>query len=46
MKGICFLRMEADYIRQGDFFDNNPFLLYNVDIISDLDLSALYRLSY
>jgi N-acetyl-alpha-D-muramate 1-phosphate uridylyltransferase len=26
-----------------DFFDNNPFLLYNVDIISDLDLSALYR---
>lgn len=27
-----------------DFFDNNPFLLYNVDIISDLDLSALYRL--
>lgn len=27
-----------------DFFDNNPFLLYNVDIISDLDLSVLYRL--
>jgi len=26
------------------FFDNNPFLLYNVDIISDFDLSALYRL--
>ncbi|MBK7710335.1 MAG: nucleotidyltransferase family protein [Bacteroidales bacterium] len=26
------------------FFDNSPFLLYNVDIISDLDLSALYRL--
>ena len=25
------------------FFDNNPFLLYNVDIISDLDLSALYK---
>jgi MurNAc alpha-1-phosphate uridylyltransferase len=25
------------------FFDNNPFLIYNVDIISDLDLSALYR---
>jgi len=25
-----------------DFFDNNPFLIYNVDIISDLDLSALY----
>jgi len=25
------------------FFDNNPFLLYNVDIISDFDLSALYR---
>jgi NDP-sugar pyrophosphorylase family protein len=24
------------------FFDNNPFLIYNVDIISDLDLSALY----
>jgi N-acetyl-alpha-D-muramate 1-phosphate uridylyltransferase len=24
------------------FFDNNPFLLYNVDIISDLDLSSLY----
>jgi NDP-sugar pyrophosphorylase family protein len=27
-----------------DFFDNTPFLLYNVDIISDLDLSALYSL--
>jgi N-acetyl-alpha-D-muramate 1-phosphate uridylyltransferase len=26
------------------FFDKNPFLLYNVDIISDFDLSALYRL--
>jgi N-acetyl-alpha-D-muramate 1-phosphate uridylyltransferase len=27
-----------------DFFDIAPFLLYNVDIISDLDLSSLYRL--
>jgi NDP-sugar pyrophosphorylase family protein len=27
-----------------DFFDNTPFLLYNVDIISDLDLSDLYSL--
>jgi NDP-sugar pyrophosphorylase family protein len=27
-----------------DFFGNEPFLLYNVDIISDLDLSVLYRL--
>jgi NDP-sugar pyrophosphorylase family protein len=26
-----------------DFFNNNPFLIFNVDIISDLDLSALYR---
>jgi NDP-sugar pyrophosphorylase family protein len=26
-----------------EFFDNNPFLIYNVDIISDLDLSSLYR---
>jgi MurNAc alpha-1-phosphate uridylyltransferase len=26
------------------FFDNKPFLLYNVDIISDLDLSELYTL--
>jgi len=25
------------------FFDNNPFLVYNVDIISDLDLTALYN---
>jgi NDP-sugar pyrophosphorylase family protein len=25
------------------FFDNKPFLIYNVDIISDLDLTALYR---
>lgn len=24
------------------FFDKNPFLIYNVDIISDLNLSALY----
>ena len=27
-----------------DFFDQEPFLLYNVDIVSDLDLSALYQL--
>ena len=27
-----------------DFFNNEPFLLYNVDIISDFDLSVLYRL--
>jgi MurNAc alpha-1-phosphate uridylyltransferase len=26
-----------------DFFDNSPFLLYNVDIISDLDLTSLYQ---
>lgn len=25
------------------FFDKNPFLVYNVDIISDLNLSALYE---
>lgn len=25
------------------FFDENPFLLYNVDIMTDLDLSAFYR---
>ena len=25
------------------FFDKDPFLIYNVDIISDLDLSALYN---
>jgi NDP-sugar pyrophosphorylase family protein len=25
------------------FFDKNPFLIYNADIITDLDLSALYR---
>jgi MurNAc alpha-1-phosphate uridylyltransferase len=29
--------------RARHFFDTNPFLLYNVDIISDLDLGALYR---
>jgi N-acetyl-alpha-D-muramate 1-phosphate uridylyltransferase len=27
-----------------NFFDTTPFLMYNVDIISDLDLRALYRL--
>lgn len=26
-----------------DFFDDNPFLVYNADIVTDLDLSALYR---
>jgi len=26
-----------------DFFDTSPFLIYNVDIISDLDLEVLYR---
>jgi len=25
------------------FFDNNPFLIYNADIISDIDLGNLYR---
>jgi N-acetyl-alpha-D-muramate 1-phosphate uridylyltransferase len=25
------------------FFDRNPFLVYNADIVSDLDLSALYH---
>jgi len=25
------------------FFDKSPFLVYNADIVSDLDLSALYR---
>lgn len=25
------------------FFDKNPFLLYNADIVSDLDLSTLYQ---
>lgn len=27
-----------------NFFDKSPFLLYNVDIISDFDLNTLYRL--
>ena len=26
-----------------DFFDNNPFLVYNADIVTDLDLSSLYN---
>jgi NDP-sugar pyrophosphorylase family protein len=26
-----------------DFFDNNPFLVYNADIVTDLDLSSLYH---
>lgn len=26
-----------------DFFDDNPFLVYNADIVTDLDLSSLYR---
>lgn len=26
-----------------DFFDRNPFLVYNADIVSDLNLSSLYR---
>lgn len=26
-----------------DFFDSDPFLLYNVDIVSDLDLNKLYE---
>jgi len=25
------------------FFDNNPFLVYNADIVTDLDLSSLYN---
>jgi len=29
--------------RARDFFDANPFLLYNADTITDLDLSVLYR---
>jgi NDP-sugar pyrophosphorylase family protein len=42
---------ERDYLletggglyKARDFFDKSPFLVYNVDIVSDLDLSALYR---
>jgi NDP-sugar pyrophosphorylase family protein len=26
-----------------DFFDGNPFLVYNADIVTDLDLSSLYH---
>ena len=26
-----------------DFFDKDPFLMYNADIVSDLDLSSLYQ---
>lgn len=26
-----------------DFFDDNPFLVYNADIVTDLDLSSLYN---
>ena len=26
-----------------DFFDTSPFLLYNTDIVTDLDLADLYR---
>ena len=26
-----------------NFFDNNPFLVYNADIVSDIDLSSLYH---
>ena len=25
------------------FFDNSPFLVYNVDIVSDFDISAMYK---
>jgi len=29
--------------RARDFFDTSPFLLYNTDIVTDLDLADLYR---
>ncbi len=29
--------------RAKNFFDKNPFLLYNADIVTDLDLAALYN---
>ncbi|HEX2921479.1 MAG TPA: nucleotidyltransferase family protein [Bacteroidales bacterium] len=29
--------------RAKDYFDDKPFLVYNVDIISDIDLTALYN---
>ncbi len=45
MKEICCSKTEVVYIRPGDFFDNNPFLLYNVDIISDLDLSCALQVT-
>ncbi|MBK8883627.1 MAG: hypothetical protein IPN67_14980 [Bacteroidales bacterium] len=44
MKETDFSRMGRGLYKARKFFDNSPFLLYNVDIISDLDLSALYRL--
>lgn len=40
----CGLLLETGggLYKARDFFDEHPFLVYNVDIISDLDLSALY----
>jgi NDP-sugar pyrophosphorylase family protein len=40
---VMLLENGGGLYKARNFFDDEPFLLYNVDIISDLDLSALYR---
>lgn len=41
----CLLDTGGGLFRARDFFDNKPFLLYNGDIVTDLDLSRLYQLN-
>jgi len=47
--GLCFSDEREELLDTGgglyharDFFDEEPFILYNGDIISDIDLNALY----
>lgn len=40
---IMLLDTGGGLYKARGFFNKNPFLVYNVDIISDLDLSALYN---
>jgi NDP-sugar pyrophosphorylase family protein len=40
---VKLLETGGGLFKARDFFDYKPFLLYNVDIVTDLDLGALYK---
>ena len=42
-ESAMLLETGGGLFKAKDFFDTSPFLLYNADILTDLDIGALYR---